>query len=70
MVKRPGCEGENPYVSPFSIALMAQSAKRVAKILSHAVVSPERWVCSGNAVRLTMPAAVNLREIISAGRPE
>lgn len=58
------------YVSPLSIAFSAQSANRVARILSVAVVSPERWVCSGNAVRLTIPAAVSLREIISAGRPE
>lgn len=58
------------YVSPFSIAFRAQSAKRVANMRSVAVVSPARCVCSGNAVRFTIPAAVSLREIISAGRPE
>ena len=58
------------YVSLFSIAFNAQSAKRVAKMRSVAVVSPALCVCSGNAVRFVMPAAVNLREIISAGRPE
>ena len=37
---------------------------------SDAVVSPERCVCSGNAVRFGISALVNAREIISAGSPE